>query len=164
MPIKYLSKGTLQKVAVIQALLTKSDVILLDEPLSGQDTDSQKYFIDCVKKLNREGTAIVMSCHEKWLMNMLSKTVYEIENRTLVKKQNLLTGPFNYVVMVFENGKQQKSSTMERLIKLNELALKIEIQQERVVVYAKRENCRRILLTMLQEGYELRRMNDENLE
>ena len=35
--IKYLSKGSMQKVAVIQSLMTKPDVLLLDEPLSGQD-------------------------------------------------------------------------------------------------------------------------------
>ncbi|MHA9741948.1 ATP-binding cassette domain-containing protein [Robinsoniella peoriensis] len=34
-PMKYLSKGTLQKTAVIQALLTKADILLMDEPLSG---------------------------------------------------------------------------------------------------------------------------------
>lgn len=38
--MKNLSKGTLQKVAVIQALLDRPDVLLLDEPLSGQDKES----------------------------------------------------------------------------------------------------------------------------
>ena len=39
-PIKYLSKGSLQKVGVIQALLKEPDILLLDEPLSGQDIAS----------------------------------------------------------------------------------------------------------------------------
>ncbi|WP_052712580.1 ATP-binding cassette domain-containing protein [Clostridium scatologenes] len=33
--IKYLSKGTIQKVAVIQAFMSKPDILLLDEPLIG---------------------------------------------------------------------------------------------------------------------------------
>ncbi len=38
-----LSKGSLQKVGVIQALIGKRDVILLDEPLSGQDAHCRMY-------------------------------------------------------------------------------------------------------------------------
>lgn len=33
--IKYLSKGTIQKVAAIQAFMSKPDILLLDEPLIG---------------------------------------------------------------------------------------------------------------------------------
>ena len=36
-PMKYLSKGSLQKIGMIQALLKEPDILLLDEPLSGQD-------------------------------------------------------------------------------------------------------------------------------
>jgi len=35
--LNHLSKGSLRKIGVIQALLKKPDVLLLDEPLSGQD-------------------------------------------------------------------------------------------------------------------------------
>lgn len=163
-PIKYLSKGTLQKVAVIQALLMKSDVLLLDEPLSGQDSDSQKYFIECVKELNKEGTAVVMSCHEKWLINMLSKTVYEIKNKMLVKKQDISTGATEYTVMVFEKDEKLKIGNIGFSMEIEKLALKIDRQQEMFIIYAKRENCRMILLKMMEAGYELRRMNDESME
>ncbi|AZV58560.1 ATP-binding cassette domain-containing protein [Clostridium sp. AWRP] len=47
--IKCLSKGTIQKVAVIQALISKPNILLLDEPLSGQDDKSQKRFINIVQ-------------------------------------------------------------------------------------------------------------------
>ena len=46
-----LSKGTLQKVGVIQALLIMPDVLLLDEPLSGQDVDAQRVFVEKVNDL-----------------------------------------------------------------------------------------------------------------
>lgn len=58
-PMKHLSKGTLQKVAVIQALITKPDVLLLDEPLSGQDINSQRNFTRIVKKLISEGVTVI---------------------------------------------------------------------------------------------------------
>ena len=39
----------------------------LDEPLSGQDVDSQQVFVDLVNKMNANGVTIIMSCHEDWL-------------------------------------------------------------------------------------------------
>jgi len=39
---------------VVQAFLTVPDVLLLDEPVSGQDVASQREFIDMVNTLNRE--------------------------------------------------------------------------------------------------------------
>lgn len=85
--LRYLSKGTLQKVAVIQALLTKPDVLLLDEPLSGQDIDSQNVFISEINKMRTQGLTIIMSCHEKFLINRLVDTVYQLdpETKTLYK-------------------------------------------------------------------------------
>lgn len=39
--VSKVSKGTLQKIGVTQVLLSKREVLLLDEPLSGQDEISQ---------------------------------------------------------------------------------------------------------------------------
>ncbi|MCR5250212.1 MAG: ABC transporter ATP-binding protein [Lachnospiraceae bacterium] len=74
-----LSKGSLQKVGVIQALLAPCDIILLDEPLSGQDAASQEVFILKVNELRGKGVTVFMSCHEKKLVDELSDRVYAIE-------------------------------------------------------------------------------------
>ena len=162
-PIKYLSKGSLQKVAVIQAFLVKPDVLLLDEPLSGQDSASQKYFIEHVKRLNSEGTAVVMSCHEKWLMNMLAKTVYQVENKKVEIKYDL-TSRLDYTVMVFEAKELQSSDNFEVCKDFETLVVKIEKKCGMVKIFAQRDDCKKIILKMLGAGYELRRMYDENLE
>lgn len=78
-----MSKGSLQKVGVIQALMAPHDVILLDEPLSGQDTDSQEVFISKMNELKKQGVTIFMSCHEKKLMDELSDYIYTINNGKL---------------------------------------------------------------------------------
>ncbi|MCR5023649.1 MAG: ATP-binding cassette domain-containing protein [Lachnospiraceae bacterium] len=80
-----LSKGSLQKVGVIQAILAPQDVILLDEPLSGQDADSQKVFITKMNELREKGVTIFMACHEKTLINELSDKAYTIENGKLLE-------------------------------------------------------------------------------
>lgn len=86
-PIKYLSKGTLQKVGVIQALLKIPDILILDEPLSGQDVPSQEMFVKRMRELNQGGMTLVMACHEKYLVEQLAQEVYQID-RGCIKKQN----------------------------------------------------------------------------
>ncbi len=80
-----LSKGSLQKVGVIQALMAPHDVIVIDEPLSGQDAESQKVFIDKMKELYGRGITIFMACHEEKLIDALSDSVYTIEQGKLKK-------------------------------------------------------------------------------
>jgi ABC-type multidrug transport system ATPase subunit len=82
-----LSKGSLQKVGVIQAIMAPKDVILLDEPLSGQDADSQAVFISKIKELRKQGITIFMSCHEKRLIDELSDKVFTIDNGKLVQTE-----------------------------------------------------------------------------
>ena len=82
-PMKYLSKGTLQKAAVIQALLGKRDLMFLDEPLSGQDTLSQMTLIQELRERKEEGMALIMACHETYLIEELADRIYEIKEGEL---------------------------------------------------------------------------------
>lgn len=77
-PMNVLSKGTLQKVGVMQAFLKRPDVLLLDEPLSGQDEESQKVFIEKIDRLRENDVTIFMACHEKSLVDAIAGDVYEI--------------------------------------------------------------------------------------
>ena len=81
--MRQMSKGSLQKVGVVQALMAPHEILLLDEPLSGQDPESQEVFISKVNELRKQGITIFMSCHEKKLMDELSDRVYTIENGKL---------------------------------------------------------------------------------
>lgn len=81
--MKHLSKGTLQKVGVVQALMTRPDVLLLDEPLSGQDMESQEVFVRKINEMRRDNVTILMACHERRLIGQVSDTVYCIREGRL---------------------------------------------------------------------------------
>ncbi|MBR6402133.1 MAG: ABC transporter ATP-binding protein [Eubacterium sp.] len=83
-----MSKGSLQKVGVIQALMAPHDILILDEPLSGQDAESQEVFITKVNELIGQGVTVFMSCHEKKLMDEVSDSVYTINQGKLEKVEN----------------------------------------------------------------------------
>lgn len=162
-PIKFLSKGTQQKVAVIQAMLQRPDVLLLDEPLSGQDADSQRVFIDMVNKINGEGTAIVMSCHEDWLMKAISKNVYEIIDKKLCISEKLKQISDEYAVLRFGARKAEQAAGEDSEKSPAELALKVDYVDGQQVVYAEKARCSLIIQKMLEEGFELRGMEYEKI-
>jgi ABC-type multidrug transport system ATPase subunit len=83
-PMKFLSKGTLQKTAVIQALAAQRDVMFLDEPLSGQDVASQSHFAEELKRRKAAGMAVVMTCHEPFLIEELADRIYQIKDGKLI--------------------------------------------------------------------------------
>lgn len=83
MPMKYLSKGTLQKVAAVQALIGQRDILFIDEPLSGQDAVSRRNFAEELRARKQAGTAIIMAVHEPLLIETLADRIYEIRDGLL---------------------------------------------------------------------------------
>ena len=88
-PIKNLSKGTLQKIGVIQALMSDPEVLIFDEPLSGQDIDSQEVFIKKIGNLKKQGTIILLAAHEPELIHALADCVYSIHGCKISPYENV---------------------------------------------------------------------------
>jgi len=63
MKISKLSGGMIQKLGIIQALLHKPPILILDEPLSGLDPESRFQTKKLLKELSENGTTIFFSSH-----------------------------------------------------------------------------------------------------
>ena len=61
--IKNLSKGNKQKVGVLQALMAKSQLLLLDEPTAGLDPLMQQEVYRLLREAQAEGTTVFFSSH-----------------------------------------------------------------------------------------------------
>jgi ABC-type multidrug transport system ATPase subunit len=98
-PLKQCSKGTKQKVGIIQALLANPDVLLLDEPLTGLDSSSQRNLIHLLEKLKKEVT-IIFTTHEEVMIEKLANQILYIETRGILvsneirKKKRLIKVEF----------------------------------------------------------------------
>lgn len=57
------SKGMQQKVMIIQALLLKPDVYIVDEPFIGLDPSAIKKFLELMEEEKKRGASILMSTH-----------------------------------------------------------------------------------------------------
>lgn len=59
-----LSKGNIQKVQFITAIVHNPELIILDEPFSGLDPINSKILKEVIKDLVKEGKTIIMSSHQ----------------------------------------------------------------------------------------------------
>jgi ABC-2 type transport system ATP-binding protein len=57
------SKGNRQKVALVAALASDSEIFILDEPTSGLDPLMEAIFQDCVEEEKKAGRTILLSSH-----------------------------------------------------------------------------------------------------
>jgi ABC-2 type transport system ATP-binding protein len=62
-PMRTLSKGTLQRVAVAQAIMHRPRLVILDEPMSGLDPVGRKEMRDLIATLKHDGTTVLFSSH-----------------------------------------------------------------------------------------------------
>jgi len=62
-PIKNLSKGNKQKVGVVQALMNRPELLLLDEPTAGLDPLMQQEVHRLLKEAQAEGATVFFSSH-----------------------------------------------------------------------------------------------------
>jgi ABC-2 type transport system ATP-binding protein len=62
--IRDFSRGMLQKLSIIRALLSDPDILFLDEPISGLDPLGIKQVRDLIISENREGRTIFISSHQ----------------------------------------------------------------------------------------------------
>ncbi|MBN8550039.1 MAG: ABC transporter ATP-binding protein [Deltaproteobacteria bacterium] len=103
-PMRALSKGLTQRVAMAQAIVALPRLLVLDEPFSGLDPIGRREFKDILVALKKEGTTIFMSSHilsdVEFLCDRASimahgeiKSVFELQNLS-----NLVGGHYELVV------------------------------------------------------------------
>ena len=63
-PMSRLSGGQRQRALIARALATRPDLVILDEPLAGLDTDTQEGLAEVLGRLKANGTAVLIVLHE----------------------------------------------------------------------------------------------------
>jgi energy-coupling factor transport system ATP-binding protein len=63
-----LSKGQRQRVALASVLAMRTEVIVLDEPTTGQDYRESMQIMEMVRKLNKDGHTIIFITHDMSLV------------------------------------------------------------------------------------------------
>jgi ABC-2 type transport system ATP-binding protein len=81
--LKNLSKGMAQKVLIIQALLTKAELYLFDEPLNGLDQRMQEFFLANLHALKKQGATVIIATHFPERFRLCAERMLILENGVL---------------------------------------------------------------------------------
>lgn len=98
-PIKSLSRGNKQKIALIAAFLTDPDLIILDEPTSGLDPVMQKAFLSLIHEVQKAGKTVFMSSH-------YLEEVAEVCNRVILMRHGKVIQDVGAERLLSGSGKQ----------------------------------------------------------
>jgi ABC-2 type transport system ATP-binding protein len=83
------SKGNRQKVALVAALASHTELLLLDEPTSGLDPLMEATFRECIEEERREGRTVLLSSHILAEAEALSDRVSIIRDGRIVESGTL---------------------------------------------------------------------------
>ena len=87
--IMELSKGNIQKVGLIQAILQKPNLLILDEPLSGLDSESQGELVKIIGELKQQGTTILLTYHESNVFESIVENTFYLQNGNISEVESI---------------------------------------------------------------------------
>ncbi|MDD6459411.1 MAG: ABC transporter ATP-binding protein [Absicoccus porci] len=88
--VKHYSLGMKQRLAIARAILTKPELLILDEPINALDPEGIREMRNLLKKLNEEyGTTILISSHILSEVELIADDIGVIKNGSLIKELTL---------------------------------------------------------------------------
>lgn len=80
-----MSKGMRQRIAIASILAMKPQILIVDEPTTGQDTLQSIEVMSFLKKLNEMGHTIIIITHEMWIVaGWAKRTIAMAEGKILL--------------------------------------------------------------------------------
>lgn len=89
LPVRQMSRGNRQKLALILALAHRPQLVILDEPTSGLDPLMQDTLAECLRELAREGHTIFFSSHTLSEVDSLCDRVAIVREGQIVADETL---------------------------------------------------------------------------
>jgi ABC-2 type transport system ATP-binding protein len=110
-PIKQLSRGNKQKVAIIASVIHDPELLVYDEPTLGLDPVALKQFKTILTDFTKTGGTVFLSSHLLNILEEIADSVSIIKDGKLIKKnvpveeiRSTLTSMEDYLLSVVEEG------------------------------------------------------------
>jgi len=82
-----MSIGEKQRIAIARAIIQKPDILIADEPTGNLDPINTWEIIRLLLKINELGTAVILSTHDKEIVNTLGRRVITLENGIITRDE-----------------------------------------------------------------------------
>jgi cell division transport system ATP-binding protein len=80
-----LSGGEKQRVAIARAIVNQPDIVIADEPTGNLDPVNTYEVVQILKKINDLGTTVLLTTHNKGVIDTLKKRVLTLEKGKVVR-------------------------------------------------------------------------------
>lgn len=80
-----MSGGEKQRVAIARAIVSQPDLIVADEPTGNLDPINTQEIVQILKKINDLGTTVILTTHNKGVIDSLGKRVITMEHGTITR-------------------------------------------------------------------------------
>jgi cell division transport system ATP-binding protein len=80
-----LSGGEKQRLAIARAIITSPDLIIADEPTGNLDPINTNEIINILKKINDLGTTIILTTHNRNVIDQIKRRVITLENGKVIR-------------------------------------------------------------------------------
>ena len=80
-----LSGGEKQRLAIARAIITQPSVIIADEPTGNLDPINANDIINILRKINDMGTTVILTTHNKDIVEALGKRVITLEKGKIIR-------------------------------------------------------------------------------
>ncbi len=82
-----LSGGERQRIAIARAIINQPDLIIADEPTGNLDPINTVEIINIFKKINELGTTVILTTHNKNIVDSLGKRVITLDSGKVVRDE-----------------------------------------------------------------------------
>jgi len=80
-----LSGGEKQRVAIARAIVNEPDILIADEPTGNLDPINTYEIIEILKKINEMGKTVILTTHNKGIIDSLGRRVIALEDGKIVR-------------------------------------------------------------------------------
>jgi len=151
------SKGMKQKVMIMQAMLEDTDLLILDEPLSGLDPKAQSDLEETLSILKNKGLSIVLTCHETKLLQHLVDTVLVIQHNKVIQTDSLHKDNTSKNKLIFEISSEELLDNILPILEIQQQSLLNNGCYE-VITVIKAEETDRVLLDLLLKKASIKQL------
>ncbi len=116
--IRSYSRGMKQKLGLIQALMHRPQILILDEPTTGLDPLMQQTLYDELRRVVAEGRTVLFSSHTLSEVEQLCDEVAILRDGRLVEQERidvLRQRAVRHVILTFEDGRPPATSPPPQL-------------------------------------------------
>lgn len=79
--------GEQQRVAVARAIVNSPSLLIADEPTGNLDPENTWEIVKLLSEINQRGTTVVVTTHERAIVDTMKKRVLTIDKGVIVRDQ-----------------------------------------------------------------------------